>query len=211
MCRRRAFLFLPAVRQSCGVSAWHGPHSEHDLGWRSAADADDLCHRSGFQGSALAIALTNSRKHARPRIISPRPAQWWGQHYSLTHFDCSVFKQQVMGFPRMSCHWPLFRDGVQDLGRAGWRHARTTSELSYHWHQVGWRCHVFILWEFNSPFRKDHSLCRCREAEQISAAGHTSFWACQENLPVDAAMSNKEWSPIITLHQLVWSSSIMLE
>lgn len=102
LCWRRAFLFLPAVGQSCGVSVWHGPHSEHDLGWTSAADADDLCHQSGFQGSALAVALTNSRKHARPRITSPRPAQWWGQHASLTHFDCSVLKQQVMGFPRMS-------------------------------------------------------------------------------------------------------------
>lgn len=86
------------------------------------------------------------------------------------------------------CRWPLFRDSVQDLGRAGWRHARTTSELSYHWHQVGWRCHVFILWEFNSPFRKDQSLCRCREAEQISAAGHTSFWACQENWGVSRVL-----------------------
>lgn len=101
---------------------------------------------------------------------------------AMTHFDYSVLKQQVMGFPECHlCHWPLFRDSDQDPGRAGWQHARSTSELSYHWHQVSWRCHVFILWEFNPPFRMDQALCRWCKTVQISVSGHTSPWECLEN------------------------------
>lgn len=106
-------------------------------------------------------------------IILSLSNRWWASH------RCRL------------CRWPLYRDGIQDPGRAGWQHARSTSELSYHWHQVSRRCHVFILWEFNPPFRMDQALCRQREALQISVASHTSSWECLENNPRDAGILNK--------------------
>lgn len=91
----------PAVGRSCGVSAWHGPHSEHDLGWRSAADADDLCHCSGFQGSALAVVLTNPRKPAQTclRTTHPTTPPCPVVRPGTLLFDYCVFKQQVTGVP----------------------------------------------------------------------------------------------------------------
>lgn len=115
----------------------------------------------------------------------------WGQRPGMTYFDYSVLKQQVMGFPGCHlCRWPLFRDSIQDPGRAGWQHARSTSELSYHWHQVSRRCHVFILWEFNPPFRMDQALCRWREgcADKCS---HTSSRECLANNLWGTGMLNK--------------------
>ena len=92
--------------QRCGVTAWHCSYCEHDLGWRSAADADDLCHWGGFQGSVLTAALTSRRKtqthrHALDEHI--RPVQTVrGQCPSMTHFDYSILKQQVAGLSRVS-------------------------------------------------------------------------------------------------------------
>lgn len=177
--------------QCSGVTAWHGPQTEHDLGWRSAADADHLCHWGGFQGSAMAAALTSLGRHTRAHTHASALHTLWGQRPGMTYFDYSVLKQQVMGFPGCHlCRWPLFRDSIQDPGRAGWQHARSTSELSYHWHQVSRRCHVFILWEFNPPFRMDQALCRWREgcADKCS---HTSSRECLGNNPWDAGMLNK--------------------
>ena len=168
--------------QCSGVSAWHSAHGEHDPGWRSAADADDLCHWGGFQGSALTTALTSLETHTHRHTHTHTRIRW--THQPCTRSEASVpiwptliilsLSNRWRGFPGCHlCRWPLFRDSIQDPGRAGWQHARSTSELSYHWHQVSRRCHVFILWEFNPPFRMDQALCRWREAVQISVAGHT--------------------------------------
>ena len=121
-------------------------------------------------------AQTHTHTHTHTRI------RW--THQPCTRSEASVpiwptliilsLSNRWRGFPGCHlCRWPLFRDSIQDPGRAGWQHARSTSELSYHWHQVSRRCHVFILWEFNPPFRMDQALCRWREAVQISVAGHT--------------------------------------
>ena len=97
--------------QCSGVSAWHSAHGEHDPGWRSAADADDLCHWGGFQGSALTTALTSLETHThRHTHTHTHPHQMntsalhtlRGQRPNMTHFDYSVLKQQVTGLPRMS-------------------------------------------------------------------------------------------------------------
>lgn len=133
------------------------------LGWISGLSSD-CCpdnFRKHTQGTYTCIRCTSA--------LAPtaRPAS------HMTHFDYSVFKQQVTGFPVCHlCRWPLFRGSIQDPGRAGWQHARSTSELSYHWHQVSPTCHVFILWEFNPPFGMDQALCRWREAVQIFPPGN---------------------------------------
>ncbi len=183
MCWQAAFFFFFCTTGQCsGVTAWHRSQCEHDLGWRSAADADDLCHWGGFQGSALTAALTSLGKDTHTHTHTLAWIRW--THQPCTHYEASVPVWPTLIILSLSnrwraspgchlCRWPLFRDSVQDPGRAGWQHARSTSELSYHWHQVSRRCHVFILWEFNPPFRMDQALCRQREAVQISVAGHT--------------------------------------
>lgn len=73
------------------------------------------------------------------------------------------------------CCWPLFRGSVQDPQRDAWQHARSTSEPSCHWHRVSRRCHVFILREFNPPFRMDQTACCCRGADKCSRS-YTLLW-----------------------------------
>lgn len=114
----------------------------------------------------------------------------------MTHFDYSVLKQQVIGLPPdVICVTGLCGEtAFRNPRRAGWQNARSASELSYHWHQVSWRCHVFILWEFNPPFRADQALRRCREAVQIGTASHASFWEYLEKSSLWMQMCSKEWS-----------------
>lgn len=98
-----------------------------------------------------------------------------------THIRCegSIPVWPTLNIPSLSnrwwvspgCHlccWPLFRGGVQEPQRDAWQRARSASEPSYRWHRVSRRCHVFILREFNPPFRMDQTRRCCGGADKCS-------------------------------------------
>lgn len=118
MCWQAALLFfspfLCTSRRCSGVSAWHSSYCEHDLGWRPAPDADDLCHWGGFQSSTLTAVLTNLRKthtlslnehiqpahmHSHTHTRPHKNAHIHCECLCMIHFDYGVLKQQVTGFP----------------------------------------------------------------------------------------------------------------
>lgn len=109
----------------------------------------------------------------------------WGQRPSMTHFDYSVLKQQVTGLPRMSS---VSLASVQRQHSGPTESWLATCPI-YKWavlsltSQVSRRCHVFILREFNPPFRMDQALCRWREADKCSGSYSTSSGECLENNP----------------------------
>lgn len=132
------------------------------------------------------ISLTAAPTSPEKRTHTHASIRW--THQVCTHcvrpapqYDPLVLSlsNRWRGFPGYHlCRWPLFRGSIQDPRRAGWQHARSTSELSYHWHQVSRTCHVFILWEFNPPFRMDQALCRWREADKCCGSYSASSGEC---------------------------------
>lgn len=105
--------------QCSGVTAWHGPQTEHDLGWRSAADADHLCHWGGFQGSAMAAALTSLGRHAHTHM-----------HELYTHCEASVPAWPTLIILSLSNRWWASPDVICVVGLCSETAFRTQGELA---------------------------------------------------------------------------------